>query len=268
MLAMSNWGQRRWTSLIVHVVFAAIPFMASTAAAFNLWAALFGAGNWGYAALAVGTMEILALSSLILHIAHIEWPLSWLRHTLPFISILPLGWGLYELLAPNAGPWAVAIAVPATIWLVFLSFQLFTSMERLFIDPIEAMRERTTNDMKVLATTLTSYQVATRSMHDFALGVLDPGSVNQLQDVSPIHPALTADQPTVPLLQASEDAHPRMLEIAMLAGKRTSDGAWLYSSEEIRAHVPVAMPVIDVIVRLVRGGHMAVATEEPSHDTR
>lgn len=133
------WVRARKISLAVHVLVLSLPFGTATLSSFFFWQSLFH--DSGLALLIVFIAEALALSSLVLYIARISWPLAWLRHALPFISIVPLGWEMYLLLRGNSPGIAIATSGIVTIWFVFLSFRLFRSLEDLFIDPILAAAE-------------------------------------------------------------------------------------------------------------------------------
>jgi hypothetical protein len=87
-------------------------------------------------------IEVLSLTGLVLHIARVDSPFVALRHLLPFISIVPLGRELYLLLAHNE-PWiAWSLTTTAALVLVVIAWQCFRTIERLFINPIDAAREK------------------------------------------------------------------------------------------------------------------------------
>lgn len=149
---MNYWTRRRWASLIVHVLFVTVPFTLSTASALLFWKAMFG--KWELAMPMVAVIEVLALVGLVLFVLRIESPFTSLRHLLPFISIVPLGRELYLLLAHN-DPWiAWSLTVLATLILVIISWQCFRTIERLFIDPIAAAREKAREQVATFTRTL------------------------------------------------------------------------------------------------------------------
>jgi hypothetical protein len=134
------WTRRRWASLIIHIAFVSVPFTLSTVSALLFWQAMFQ--SWWLAVPMVAVIEVLSLIGLALFILRIESPFTVLRHLLPFISIIPLARELYLLLAHNA-PWiAWSLTTVATIVLVIISWQCFRTIERLFIDPVTAAREK------------------------------------------------------------------------------------------------------------------------------
>jgi len=149
---VQHWTKRRWASLIVHVLFVTVPFTISTVSALLFWKAMFN--SWGLAVPMVAVIEVLALIGLVLFILRIESPFTGLRHLLPFISIVPLGRELYLLLAHN-DPWiAWSLTVLATLILVVISWQCFKTIERLFIDPIAAAREKAREQVATFTRTL------------------------------------------------------------------------------------------------------------------
>jgi hypothetical protein len=149
---MNYWTRRRWISLIVHVAFVLIPFTLSTVSALFFWHAMFQ--DWALAIPMVLVVEVLALAGLILYLTGIESPFVWLRHLLPFISIIPLGREFYLQLQHN-DPWvAWSLTVVTTGILVIIAWQCFRTIERLFIPPIEAAREKARAQIGALSVTL------------------------------------------------------------------------------------------------------------------
>lgn len=149
---MRHWTARRKISLAVHTGFVAIPFTISTVSAFLFWQAMFG--DWPLAAAMVAVVEVLALTGLILHLTCVPSPFQGLRHALPFISIVPLGLELYGMLAHN-GLW---VAIPLTgvvvAILVLIAWQCFRTIERLFVDPVGAAREKAKEQLGGFSLTL------------------------------------------------------------------------------------------------------------------
>lgn len=146
------WSRRRSLSLAIHVAFVSVPFTLSTVSALLFWRAMFG--NWAFAVPMVAVIEVLSLVGLVLHLARIESPFVALRHLLPFISIVPLGRELYLQLAHN-DPWvAWSLTVLATLVLVVIAWQCFRTIERLFIDPVTAAREKAHEQVSAIAVTM------------------------------------------------------------------------------------------------------------------
>ena len=148
---MKDWARKRKISLVVHVAFVSVPFLASTASAIHFWNTL--SGNL---LLAIGMMlvvEILALTGLVLYIYRIKSPFTVLRHALPFISIVPLGWELFQLLSKQEGNseavvWTATVVV--TVIFVFVSWRCFTTIEGLFVNTIEAAKEKAQEETQAL----------------------------------------------------------------------------------------------------------------------
>ncbi len=137
---MNHWTNRRKASFFIHAYFVGIPFGLSTGAALAFWHDMFG--MWMIAVMMVAAIEVLSLTGLVLHIARVDSPFVSLRHLLPFISIVPLGRELYLLLAHNDPLVAWSLTVTATLVLVVIAWQCFRTIERLFIDPVDAAREK------------------------------------------------------------------------------------------------------------------------------
>ena len=246
--SMHHWVARRRISLAAHIIFLLVPLGAGTLAAFTVWTELFGS-PWVAVGL-IATLEVLALSSLILYIGRIQWPLAWLRHIIPFFWMVPLGYELYRYLAPQMEGWLVGAGVLALVvtgWLVFLAFQLLHSLERLFIDPVEAVRERAIEQMEGLRTTLSSWQEASGAVQSFVQGVQATAPYPQLPE-----------QPTMPLLQAPADSHPKMQRIVGLAALQNANGTWALSIADIQRETRVATEVVEIVVKLVRTGQLVV----------
>lgn len=137
---MNYWTKRRKASLAIHVAFVLVPFTLSTVSALLFWRAMFG--GWWLAVPMVAVIEVLSLAGLILFLTKIESPFVALRHLLPFISIVPLGRELYLVLEHNPPIVAWSLTVLATLVLVVIAWQCFRTIEQLFIDPMEAAREK------------------------------------------------------------------------------------------------------------------------------
>lgn len=149
---MNNWTRARWTSFIVHVAFVSVPFVASSVSALLLWEALFN--SWWLAVPAVLVVDVLALTGLVLYIARVPSPFVPLRHALPFVSIVPLGRELYLLLAHNGIVTAVTVTLIAVGVLTTIAWKCFDTIERLFIPPVEAAREKAREQLSHLTVEL------------------------------------------------------------------------------------------------------------------
>lgn len=149
---MNHWTRRRWTSLAVHSGFVLIPFTLSTISALAFWYAMFD--SWWFAVPMVAVVEVLALVGLVLYITSIESPFTHLRHLLPFISIVPLGREFYLQLRHNDAWLAWGLTILATLILVIIAWQCFKTIERLFIPPVEAAREKARAQIGALSVTL------------------------------------------------------------------------------------------------------------------
>lgn len=146
------WTKRRWASLAIHVAFVSVPFTLSTISALLFWQAMFQ--SWALAIPMVAVIEVLSLIGLVLFLTRIESPFVALRHLLPFISIVPLGREFYLQLRHNDPAVAWSLTVLATLILVVIAWQCFRTIERLFIPPVEAAKEKARAQIGALSVTL------------------------------------------------------------------------------------------------------------------
>lgn len=164
---MTHWTTKRKLSLGIHAGVVSIPFGFSTVSAFLFWRALFG-DPW-IAAPMVLVIDVLALLGLVLFIAGIASPFVWLRHLLPFISIVPLGVELYGLLAHNGPATAGALTVLVSSLFVVIAWKCFETIERLFIDPVEAAREKAREQLTALTVNLARLRETETAVDSFML---------------------------------------------------------------------------------------------------
>lgn len=162
---MKQWTRARRLSFLIHVAFVAIPFLASSVSALLLWRALFN--SWWLAMPMVVVIDVLALAGLVLFVARIPSPFVPLRRLLPFVSIVPLGRELYLLLEHNGGLIAITVTVIVTIILTTIAWQCFSTIEALFIDPIEAARERAREQLGGLSIELAQLTEKNTVVSDF-----------------------------------------------------------------------------------------------------
>jgi hypothetical protein len=205
------WTKRRWASLAIHVAFVLVPFTLSTASALLFWHAMFQ--SWWLAVPMVAVAEFLSLAGLVLFLTKIESPFVHLRHLLPFISIVPLGRELYLLLQHNATWVAWSLTVVATSVLVIIAWQCFRTIERLFIDPMEAAREKAHEQVAAFRLKLAQHEEMSLIVDDFVRERLD------------YHGTITTVQPlvlesTAPALTLSKTA--RVKALAQATGKSES----------------------------------------------
>lgn len=163
---MKHWTNKRKISLAIHAGVVLVPFGFSTVSAALFWHTLFD--SWLLAVPMVGVVDMLALLGLVLFITGIASPFVWLRHLLPFISIVPLGVELYGALGQNGEVVAIAVATVATLILVGVAWQCFATIEALFIDPIEAAQEKARAQVSALGVTLAQLDVMNHVVDGFA----------------------------------------------------------------------------------------------------
>lgn len=162
---MNQWTRTRRWSFGIHVAFVSVPFLASSISALLFWHSLFD--SWLLAVPAVLIVDVLALTGLVLAIARIPSPFAPLRHALPFVSIVPLGRELYVLLAHNGLVIAVTVVLLSVAVLTAIAWQCFRTIERLFIDPVEAAREKAREQLSGLTVELAQLTEKNAVVADF-----------------------------------------------------------------------------------------------------
>lgn len=200
------WTRRRWASLAIHIAFVSVPFTLSTISALLFWHAMFG--GWELAVPMVAAIEVLSLAGLVLYLTRIESPFVVLRHLLPFISIVPLGRELYLQLRHN-DPWiAWGLTVTTTAILVLIAWQCFRTIERLFIPPVQAAREKAREQVSAIALTLAQL--------DEMNGIVDGFVVDRMRYHAPsIAAARVGDQAAFPMPKETRiDATPESIDAA------------------------------------------------------
>lgn len=136
-----HWTGRRKASLAIHIGVVLIPFVFATASAAAFWYGLFGDG-WIAAALVIA-FDASALIGLALYIARIPSPFQGLRHLLPFISVVPLGLELCQLLLKhNDILLSVLVSVAVTIAMTLIAWRCWATIEGLFVSAAVAAREQ------------------------------------------------------------------------------------------------------------------------------
>lgn len=149
-----HWTNRRKASLVIHSVVVLIPLTFSTVAALFFWQWLFQ--SWLIAGALVSVIDALSLLGLALFILRVASPFQRLRHVLPFVSIVPLGYEMWFMLAAhNDALLSIGVALIVTAILVAVAQRCYVTIERLFVDPTEAAEELVAEQMSQV----------TRAMH-------------------------------------------------------------------------------------------------------
>ena len=162
---MKHWTRKRLASFWVHAIIVIVPFLFSTVSAWLFWFSLFQDGVIASAMIVV--IDALALIGLIMYIARIASPFQVLRHALPFVSIVPLGIELYNVLAPNGMALAVTISLLSTAIMVTVAALCFRTIEQLFIPPLDAAREKAIADVQALTLTMEQMRVVSEAVAVF-----------------------------------------------------------------------------------------------------
>lgn len=181
---MHHWTNRRKASLIIHTIVVLIPLTFSTAAALFFWKGLFQ--SWLIAIPLVLAIDILSLLGLALFIGRVASPFQALRHVLPFVSVVPLGYEMWLALAPHNDMWiAASVAVVVTAILVAIAQRCYVTIERLFVDPVVAAREYAQDRMQHIATELAQVQELNSIVDQFVSDRLAYHGVSLRHDDAP-----------------------------------------------------------------------------------
>ena len=271
-----QWSSKRKISFVIHAAYAFLTITAGMFAALVLWQTWFD--SWLIASLVITTIEALCIISLVLHISRIEWPLAFLRHALPYLAIVPLGWELYRLLSanPNNPEYiAIGVSVGLTGWFVYLEHRILESLERLFIDPVEAAREQAKEEMGRTAVALAKFQETRNAAESFARSILPapPTIIDQAPALSrrfdPI-PLLLEETPlTMSELRITVDngADPRFVALVSLACRKNADGSWMYTPEELKTQTRADMGLILVVCKMMRSGQLVLPSTMPNGES-
>lgn len=185
---MRHWTARRKASLAVHIGIVLVPSIFATASAGALWFSLFR--DWWIAVPIVIAFDVTALLGLILYIAKIESPFQMLRHLLPFVSVVPLGIELCQLLLAHNDIWlSVIVALVITTVMTWIAWRCYVTIERLFVSPEVAARQVMQEQVRSLTTMLLT---AADMQSSIRLAVQDWSERADIR-VSAVTPALTGE---------------------------------------------------------------------------
>lgn len=183
-----HWTNRRKASLAVHIGIVLIPFCFAAVSAGALWYSLFR--DWWVAVPIVIAFDVTALLGLLLYIAKIDSPFQVLRHLLPFISVVPLGVELYQLLRVHNGiGLSATVAFIVTTLMTLIAWRCYVTIERLFVSPEVAARQMMQEQVRQLTTMLIT---AADMQSSIRLAVQDWSERADIR-VSALTPALTGD---------------------------------------------------------------------------
>lgn len=161
---MTHWTRKRQISLAVHTFIVIVPFLFATVSAWHFWYSLFHDGYIASGMIVV--IDVLAPLGLALYISRIASPFQALRHVLPFVSAVPLGIELYQALTVT--PWiAGVVAAIATVIMVSVAALCFRTIEQLFIEPLDAAREKAQETVAGLLLMAEQYRVVSDAVAPF-----------------------------------------------------------------------------------------------------
>lgn len=192
---MKYWSTKRKASLVIHSIIASIILVWSLDASVMFWQSLYKDNIFAYGTVAV--IDCMTLLGMILFILKINSPIQWLRHLLPFVSVLPLWSELQMQFARLDSFYQYALTTSITIILVGLAWLTWHTIENLFIDPIEAAGEAFQSQLDVVGRTLIQLRDANERLKSFQENI-----VVMQHDRS--HPQPTA-QPALP--ESSQDSY-------------------------------------------------------------
>lgn len=202
------WTIQRWASLLIHGALAIVLLAWSISSAFHFWDMAFADDIYAYGAIIC--IDGLAFLGLVLYIFRVESPLVHARHILPIASAVPLVFDMHNQFAhfENGLTWVFTVSI--TLLLVALSFVVWTTIERLFVQPEEAAREYAKQQMQSFNTRATQLQVMQQEADGFvamhmqrAMETAQRAFVQQPTLAMETHPRLGA-APMEPVLVAME----------------------------------------------------------------
>lgn len=244
-----KFARLRSISLWAHVIYLVLVVSAGTIASWMLWFSWFNDAL--LSTIVVGTLEVLAISSLLLYVAHVQWPLAPFRHVLPFLSIAPLATELYNQLSTRNSNWvAIPVSAGLGLWFLFLSHVLLSSFEKLFIDATEAARERAADQMSRLRQDLAIYQETRNAAESFARQIMP--------SVVPVSTPEPKQLPAPAQLTLSDSADPRFLSIVRMAAQTEENGRWTFDPQQIQSFTRANQTLVEVVCKMVRSGQLHV----------
>lgn len=163
---MKYWSTKRKSSLVIHSFIASIILAWSLDASVTFWQSLYKDDIFAYGTVAV--VDCMTLLGMILFILKINSPIQWLRHLLPFVSVLPLWSELQTQFAQLDSFYQFTLTAIVTTILVGLAWLIWHTIENLFIDPIEAAGEAFQSQLDVVGRTLLQMKTANDKLKGFA----------------------------------------------------------------------------------------------------
>lgn len=170
-ISTSNWTWREWASLIIHVAFGLIPLVYGTVSAWNFWFDMFGEPITP--SLLVGSVEAVAFAGFLMYISSIESPFTHMRHGLPFVSVVGLGYELFKKLNENNNnDWAISIPLTITVAVIFMALLslVYRTIENLFTDPFEKADQRVKHELQAVA--VRKYKFETEQAYFRGIGLI------------------------------------------------------------------------------------------------
>jgi hypothetical protein len=163
---MSKWTTRRKVSFLVHLLYILVPAVAALVASVDLWTTLFGS-PW-FAIPLIVCLEGVAAVGFVFHLMKVDSPFVHARHLVPAYSLVTLSYELGAFLVARNGL-ALGLGTTAFVVAVFgtLFVKSFGVLERIFIDPIQAARERATEQAQGILLPLAVHNAQREVFHQF-----------------------------------------------------------------------------------------------------
>jgi len=185
---MKYWSTKRKSSLVIHSIIASIILIWSLDASVTFWQSLYKDNIFAYGTVAV--VDCMTLLGMILFILKIDSPIQWLRHLLPFVSVLPLWSELQMQFAQLTSFYQYTLTAIVTSILVSLAWLIWHTIENLFIDPIEAAGEAFQHQLDVVGRTLIQLRDANDRLRSFQEEIItvQPGFSQMQPTAQPVLP--------------------------------------------------------------------------------
>ena len=133
-LNVLDWSKNRIISLVICISIYAVVIGLTLYSSLSFWGSAFKTHEVGYGFALL--IDGLGLATLVFRVTRIQFPLNWLRHTLPLTTIVPV----YEFAFWQTGD--VFLAGFVCLIIFGFSFVLQHHIENLFISPEELAREK------------------------------------------------------------------------------------------------------------------------------
>lgn len=182
----NNWTTARKVSLAVHLTVAIVIMIWSVGASITFWLSVYKDEIFAYATVFI--IDFMALFGMGLRVFRIKSPIQALRLLLPYVSVIPLYIELYDQFSKLDNFYRMILTISIVLILIVLTFFVWRTIERLFVDDLTASSEMIEDKIKQLGDTVIMLDRASTQLHNFA-SYVTPGAITerrpaQIEDIS------------------------------------------------------------------------------------